>query len=424
MAITGPLSLVARALQQAPVKWAFVVVALTLTVHFLTKLYRHRKFHRNLPGPPHSWIWGHLRSIGEVTLKGPPDAAAQTMPLLVKEHYGLGDAFYLDPYPFAGPLLAVFDPAMMNEMLVKDSQPKDKAVAEFMVWLGGEGNLVSSEAAEWKKWRSAFNPGFSAAHLMTLVPTIVDECKVFCDIMQKHAKNNDLFRMEQATTRLTVDIIGKVILDDTFGSQTGYNELVSAFNSQVQWLYKGVRFQPSELIDFRRPLILRYNNWRMHRYISKCLDERFATREGRPKSKAVIDLALTAYEKDIQAQGGDVSKVKGVDPAFKTAAISNVKTFIFAGHDTTSSTICYAFYYLARSPEKLAKIRKEHDDVFGPDANLTGEMLTDNAHLLNKLDYTMAVIKEVLRLQPPASTVRTGKEGYAGHSTNSFLPPH
>lgn len=412
MVAAGPISSVAEAVREAPVTWAVVVVLFTLTARFLAKLYKHRKFHRDLPGPPHSWIWGSLRSIGEVSLKQPPDAAPQTMPLLVKEHYGLGDAFYLDPYPFAGPILAIFDPSMMNELAVTNSQPKHPAVAEFMVYLGGEGNLVSSEAAAWKKWRSAFNPGFSAAHLMTLVPTIVDECNIFCDIMTKHAENNDLFRMEQATTRLTVDIIGKVALDDAFGSQTGYNELVDAFNSTVRWLPVGARTQPSELIDFRRPIILRYNNWRMKRYLSKRLEERFATRESRGKSKAIVDLALTSYEKEVKAAGGDSAKVKGMDPTFKTAAISNVKTFIFAGHDTTSSTICYALYYLSRSPEKLAKVRKEHDDVFGSDYKQTGDMLKTQGHLLSKLEYTMAIIKEVLRLQPPASTVRTGADGY------------
>lgn len=54
---------------------------------------------------------------------------------------------------------------------------------------------------------------------MTLVPSIVDNCNVFSSIMLERAKTNELFRMEAATTNLTVDIIGKVVLDHDFNSQ-------------------------------------------------------------------------------------------------------------------------------------------------------------------------------------------------------------
>ncbi|KAI7514123.1 hypothetical protein KC331_g22556, partial [Hortaea werneckii] len=118
------------------------------------------------------------------------------------------------------------------------------------------------------------------------------------------------------------------------------------------------------------------------------------------------------YLKEVRGVTGDISNVKGLDKEFKQAAINNMKTFIFAGHDTTSSTIVYAFYYLSKDPEALAKIRKEHDDVFGTDPEAAAEQLKQDPRLLNKLEYTLAVTREVLRLQPPASTVRVGQKGF------------
>lgn len=221
---------------------------------------------------------------------------------------------------------------MMAEITVKTSLPKHIEVAKFMKHIGGPGNLVSSEGAEWKKWRSAFNPGFSASHLMTLVPTIVDECVVFCKIMKEHARRNDLFRMETASTKLTVDIIGKVVLDTAFNSQKGPNVLVDSLIKQVRWIPIGAQFNPWELVDFRRPFLLAYRTWRMDRYLGQVLDQRFATREGRGKSKAVVDLALEAYMKEVKgASSVDARSPQRLDPEFKTAAISNLKTFIFAG---------------------------------------------------------------------------------------------
>lgn len=403
--------------------WAVSIIALSLMFRFLQRLHYHRSLVKGLPGPPHNYILGSLRSMGEVIAKQPKRAAPQTYPLIIKDHYKLGDYFAMDPWPFGPTMLVVLDPDMIHEMTVKQSQPKHPEVEMFMQNFGGDSNLVSAEGATWKKWRSAFNPGFSAAHLMTMVPVIVDECAVFSEVMAEHAKKNDLFRMERAATRLTVDIIGRVVLDHALNSQRTDNELVSAFVSQTRWQRIGVQFNPIELIDFRIPIVQRYNTWRMDRYIGRCLDERFATRGAREqmtggkRQKHVIDLALEAYLKEVKNVSGSEKNGASntIDPTFRKAAIANVKTFVFAGHDTTSSTITYAFYYLSKTPSALSQIRAEHDSVFGPDPSTAAQRLKESPHLLNNLPYTTAVIKEVLRIQPPASTVRLGSKGFFLH---------
>ena len=57
-----------------------------------------------------------------------------------------------------------------------------------------------------------FNPGFSNTHLMTLVGGIVDDCLVFKDILAKHAGAQDIFALEEEATKVTIDVIGRVIL--------------------------------------------------------------------------------------------------------------------------------------------------------------------------------------------------------------------
>lgn len=335
--------------------WAAGIVLLTIILRFWQKLHYHRRLVKGLPGPPHSYLFGSLISMGKVVAQQPGSAAPQTYPSFIKDYYKLGDWFVFDPWPFGPVSLVTFSPEMAHEFTVKQSMPKHPVVDDFMQNFGGEGNMVSSEGSQWKKWRSAFNPGFSAAYLMTLVPSIVDNCDVFCSIMLARAKTNELFRMESATTNLTVDIIGKVVLDHDLNSQLRPNELVDSFISQTRWTPIGVQFNPIELIDIRMPIMLAWNNFKMDRYIGRLLDDRFSSRAARSEAtggkrqKYVIDLALESYLKE--AAGGDADKeVAHMDPAFRTAAISNIKTFLFAGHDTTSSTICYAYYYLSKNP--------------------------------------------------------------------------
>lgn len=83
---------------------------------------------------------------------------------------------------------------------------------EALSVITGGGDMLTSDCPEWKVWRSAFNPGFSVAHLMTMMPTIFDSVATITHILHKHAINNELFRMEHHATRLTIDIIGKIVL--------------------------------------------------------------------------------------------------------------------------------------------------------------------------------------------------------------------
>lgn len=92
--------------------------------------------------------------------------------------------------------------------------------------------------------------------------------------------------------------------------------------------------------------------------------------------------------------------------------IDQVKTFILAGHDTASSTLAWVYYHLSQSPEVLHRMREEHDAVFS--SSFTGEttigregpLIVQDPSILNRLKYTLAVIREALRLYPPAAAVR------------------
>ena len=86
--------------------------------------------------------------------------------------------------------------------------------------------------------------------------------------------------------------------------------------------------------------------------------------------------------------------------------------FVFAGHDTTSSTICYIFHKLSYFPEKMVRARQELDEIFGTNLDDAPKMLAENPHLMNKMEYCTAIIREVLRMYPPASSVRAGVKGY------------
>ncbi|KAL1663021.1 cytochrome P450 [Schizophyllum commune] len=72
----------------------------------------------------------------------------------------------------------------------------------------------------------------------------------------------------------------------------------------------------------------------------------------------------------------------------------NVLTFLLAGHETTSATMSFAIYYILKNPEILRRLQTEIYTVVG-DQPIQCEDL-DHLH------YLTAILRETLRLQPPA----------------------
>lgn len=73
----------------------------------------------------------------------------------------------------------------------------------------------------------------------------------------------------------------------------------------------------------------------------------------------------------------------------------------FAGHDTTASTISWILYLLGKHPKVQSQLHEEIINVLGDNQDIPS--LQD----LEKLKYCTSIIKETLRLYPPAAIGRT-----------------
>jgi len=142
----------------------------------------------------------------------PKNAHPHMMIHYLRIKYNLPPIFYIDTWPFGHPICAIIDPDMANQITVQNSLPKHVALVDMLRPLTGSENLVTMNGPEHKMWRAIFNPGFSNAHMMSLVDGIVDDALVFTEILAKHATGKDIFSLEDATTKATVDIIGRVVL--------------------------------------------------------------------------------------------------------------------------------------------------------------------------------------------------------------------
>ena len=158
-----------------------------------------------------------------------------------------------------------------------------------------------------------------------------------------------------------------------------------------------------------------WNARQMVQYVSHELDRRFIHNlenigsKNHERSRTIIDLALESYRnQQSRIENGN----EGMDAIFKNAAICQMRTFLFAGHDTSSSTLCYCYHLLSTHSEIRNQLIKEHNKVLGADIKQAAPEIIQNPHLLYQFPYTSAVIKETLRLYPPASSTRSGEPDF------------
>lgn len=130
----------------------------------------------------------------------------------------------------------------------------------------------------------------------------------------------------------------------------------------------------------------------LHKYAGRVVEERKALLADKaPSGKAggrpcVLDLMLS----QVDSETGETMDEDNVR--------ANLILFLLVGHDSTSSLLTSLVYVLTQHPEVEERLRREVEEVIG----LSGTPTADN---IKKLSYMTAVIKETLRLYPPAAAL-------------------
>ncbi|KAF1837475.1 cytochrome P450 [Decorospora gaudefroyi] len=362
--------------------------------------------------PRHHPLFGHLIVLKETIQLLPQNTVMHVVVRRIAESFSSG-VFYLNLWPFNAPIVVVANPYVASQVEAAFLDKPANICATIEVINGGT-SLLTMHGSTWKKWRTLFNPGFAAGYITKLSPAIAEEVTVFCKLLQDRAKKGEIFTLEEHTLRLTFDIIARVTLGARLHYQTQGSALADCLRRQVYWTSFGTTFNPIRRYLSPRPLVQKYNSYRMNQYLDEEIDKRFeeltssrrsSSDDSNSHSRSIISLVMDKYLDDVEPQN-EVSK-----SAFKQLAKPQLRLFLYAGHDTTSSTLLYSYLLLSRHPVVLSKVRAEHDQVFGSDFSLNNitQTITHDPTRLNQLPYTLAVIKEVLRIFPPAGSMRNGR---------------
>uniref|UniRef100_A0ABM5FBG2 Cholesterol 24-hydroxylase-like isoform X1 n=1 Tax=Pogona vitticeps TaxID=103695 RepID=A0ABM5FBG2_9SAUR len=347
----------------------------------------------DIPGPPRaSFFFGHMPIFWESFEN---KKLAYNIFLQWVEEYGPVLRFNT----FHRVSIFVASPEAVKEYLMLPQYPKDRIVyGRFFNMFGlrffGNGLVTDPDYDHWHKQRRIMDPAFSRIYLIGLMGSFNDQVEELMKELQKKADGETQVDVMNLLRRVTLDIIAKVAfgleLNTLHDDQTPFPHAV---NMVMRGMGEGrnpfFKYMPGNrkvVQEIRESLRL------LRRTGKECIERRRKAIENGEE----IPMDILSQILKSAAQEGDCDEESILD---------NFVTFFFAGHESTASLLSFTIMELGRHPEIVAKLQAEVDEVIGVKTDIAYEDL-------GKLEYLSQVLKEVLRLYPPAPrTVRwTGKE--------------
>ncbi|KAI0652675.1 PAH-inducible cytochrome P450 monooxygenase PC-PAH 1 [Trametes meyenii] len=383
-------------------KWLLLLAGAVLLVHAVRRHLAGRAL-RKIQGPPApSWIMGHNELVQHQMEVG----------VLQKEWLEKYGTVWRTKNCLNGDALEIADPKALQYIFHKSGYhfPKPAVARQFTREITGSG-ILFAEGQDHARIRKIMNPAFTASQLKSFLPLFRHSAQKLGQKWkeQLHISPDNAQRVDVLSwlARCTLDVIGEVGFDVQCGAlDDSLNPVMHAyknmfadaipFPSKANVLFRHFwRYIPMPILNY-----VKYIPSKEHIRFRKTLGviNDFAQGLIREKTEAVLS-GKNENKKDImsilvKANASENPKSRLTDEEM----ISQMATFLLAGHETTANSTSWMLYELARHPGYQSKMREE---VKAIRARVTERGDSDfSVSDLDSMTYVLAAMKEVLRLHP------------------------
>ena len=315
------------------------------------------------PGPPRRATPGLLRKL--VT-----DRLAL---MTVAARYG--DAVRLS----IGPKTLYFfnHPDHARHVLADNSASYHKGIGLIQARRALGDGLLTSEGDLWRKQRRTIAPVFQHTRIAAQAAVVAEEATDLVRRLRRHEGGTPVDLLGELTG-LTLGVLGCTLLDADMSPFESVGHSFEAVQDQAMFEMVSLGMVPTWI-----PLPRQRRFRRARRDLYRVVDGLVAQRMARPVPLGddVLSVLIASTREESDARVG------------KRRLRDELVTLLLAGHETTASTLGWAFHLIDRHPEVAERLRAEALDVLGDRAPVHED--------LRRLRYTTMVVNEVMRLYPP-----------------------
>ena len=277
-------------------------------------------------------------------------------------------------------VLIVTDPSIIQEILVEKAEAfgRDPATRRSFRPLIGDTSIVLAEGADWRWQRRAVAPIFRHETLLSFVP-------IFATMAQRQVERWRAVERAVTTdaaaaiTRTTFEIIVEAMLGGSasLDAERYSRALTDNFNT-IPWHIIYAMFSIPDWMPYPHRRRAMQSRDFLHRDIRRIVERRRSTQSSQPD---LLNLLLAARDHETGRSMSD------------DEVVTNLLTFITAGHETTAVALTSTLWLLAKDQATQQRLFDEARAV-------TGDQLIDATHVEGLL-FCRQVIQEAMRLFPP-----------------------
>lgn len=312
-------------------------------------------------------------------------------------------------YTYIRPSLLVVDPDIIKDILQKDFQyftdrsfyvnEKNDPLSAHIFNVGG---------AQWRFLRHKLTPTFTSGKMKMMFDNVLKCSEYMIEAIDKMATNQEDVLILEMAARFTTDVIGNV----------AYGIECNSFKDP------NAEFRQMGLKIFQRGLCERMINMllKISPIFSKAANLKKESQKINDFFLGITKSTVNYREKNNISRPDFMQLLIDLknsnDPLTIEQIAAQVLLFFIAGFDTSSTTMNFALYELARHPDIQQKVRNEIGQVLQKHSNkITYESLSE-------MKYLMQVINESLRkFAPVPSLQRICVKEYKIQNTNVVIEP-
>jgi cytochrome P450 len=282
--------------------------------------------------------------------------------------------------PLLGTAVYLLDPDDAHDMLVRrpDLFVKPRLLNRLTAGSFGQG-LFNSEGDAWKRRRKLMQPHFHHVHIRHYAGHMTAQAEA----MMARWGEGGVRLLDADMHALTFGVVMRSLFSADADDTT--DEIAVAMHDLGDALTRQSRNPYYVALPAWLPLPVFRQKRRGERALDRLVRELAAQRRALGEANAPRDLlTMLVFSRDEETG----------EPLDDQAIHDELVTLYIAGHETTALTLDWAFYLLSQHPNIAARLRDELDRVLG------GDPPTLDA--LPQLPCTQGVVKETLRLYPPA----------------------